>query len=213
MKRTLLLGTAWTASAAAAVGLGFLATSLVGASASPGTVPAGAAATGPDDTATASSAPITTPSGTQATVAGIVSASCESGSPQLSGAPAAGWWLDDSQDPGEVQFENGTQKLEVHVACIDGSPRFSVEGPRADDSGGDDGPSSAPARGPSSSPSSPAGVTDAPDDSDGRIGGGHGSDDPPGDDNGGDGRGYDDSGGDDSGGDDSGKGRGRGSDD
>ena len=41
MKRTLALGAAWTGSAVAAVGLGFLAVSLVGASASPGTVPVG----------------------------------------------------------------------------------------------------------------------------------------------------------------------------
>ena len=99
MKRTLLLGTAWTASAAAAVGLGFLAVTLVDASASPGTTPVVAAATasGADDTAAQPSpSTATTASGTKATEAGIVSASCSSGSLRVSGAPAAGWWVDDS---------------------------------------------------------------------------------------------------------------------
>jgi hypothetical protein len=180
MKRTLLLGTAWTASAASAVGLGFLAVSLVDASATPGSVPLAAASTGTvsDDDGSPAASPAaapTTPTGTKATLAGTVSASCTSGSLIVSGAPATGWWIDDSND-GEVEFENGTQKLEVTVTCVDGSPRFSVEGPRPDNSGGDDdgedGDGSV----------APAPVTDAPDDSDGRDGGGHGDDDPAGDD-------------------------------
>src|SRR3954447_10889591 len=48
MKRTLTLGAVWTASAAAAVGLGFLAVSLVDASASPAT---SSTATSADDSA------------------------------------------------------------------------------------------------------------------------------------------------------------------
>jgi hypothetical protein len=185
MNRSVALGAAWSASAVAAVGLGFLAVSLVDASASPGTSPAGA-------TSTASTTP-SAPSGTSAppatgdhiTVAGTVFADCTSGSPVLAGAPAAGWWADDSNDPGEFEFESATQKLEVHVSCVDGGPVFSDEGVRDDDDGGrgrDDGtPTAVPA------PS----ATDAPDDSDGRIGGGHGSDDDSG-------AGSDDSGGDDS---------------
>ena len=211
MKRTLLLGTAWTASAAAAVGLGFLAVSLVDASASPGTIPL-AATSSPSASAESTATPSSQqPTAQKATEAGMVYASCDSGSPQLSGAPAAGWWVDDSAKPGEVEFNDGSRKLEVHVTCVDGSPVFAVEGPRADDSGGggDDD---------SSASASPAGATtDAPDDSDGRVGGGHGSDDGPGDDSG---SGSDDSvsdnsgsGSDDSGSDDSGKGRARGSDD
>jgi len=199
MKRTLLLGAAWTASAASAVGLGFLAVSLVDASASPGTVPLAASATSADDSAASpsSSAP-TTAAGLKATVAGTVSASCTSATPRVSGAPATGWWIDDSDDakPGQVEFENGAQKLEVSVTCVDGSPVFSVEGPRADSSGGDDD-TVAP---------TPA-ATDAPDDSDGRVDGGHGADDPAGDDSAGrtgGGHGSDDSGSDDSGSDDSG---------
>ena len=199
MNRSVALGAAWSASAVAAVGLGFLAVSLVDASASPGTSPVGA-------TSTASTTP-SAPSGTSAplatgdyiTVAGTVFADCTSGSPVLAGAPAAGWWADDSNDPGEFEFESATQKLEVHVSCVDGGPVFSDEGVRDDDDGGrgDGTPSAVPA------PS----ATDAPDDSDGRIGGGHGSDDGPGDDSG---SGSDDSGTDDSSGRDGG---GHGSDD
>jgi hypothetical protein len=219
MKRTLLLGTAWTASAASAVGLGFLAVSLVDASATRGTIPLAAAstATSSDDAAAPSSTSTATVQ-THYTAAGTVTADCTAGEPHLAKAAAAGWWVDDSDDPkaGEVEFENATQKLEVHVTCVDGIPRFAVEGPRADDNRGkDDQPSTAPAS------------TDAPDDSDGRVGGGHGSDDPPGDDSRSDnsgkgsnnsGKGSDDSGkgSDDSGSDDSGKGSddsGKGSDD
>jgi hypothetical protein len=193
MKRTLLLGAAWTASAASAVGLGFLAVSLVDASAT-GTVPLAAAATAPsagETAASPSASTATTAAGTKATVAGTVSAVCASGTPRVSGAPATGWWIDDSDDAdaGEVEFEDGSRKLEVHVTCVDGSPRFTVEGPRADNSGGDD----------DAVPSAPA-TTDAPDDSDGRVGGGHGGDDPAGDDSGSGGHGSDDSGSDDSGG-------------
>lgn len=143
---------------------------------------------------------------------GTVYASCGAGAPSLAGAPAAGWWVDDSPDPGEVEFENGTSKVEVKVTCVGGAPRFEVEGPRRDRSGRDDDRSSSPA-GASSSASY--------DDSDGRRGGGHGSDDPPGDDSAGrsgSGHGSDDGPGDDSSyrsddrsdDDDSGRGRGRG---
>jgi hypothetical protein len=205
MKRTLLLGTAWTASAAAAVGLGFLAVSLVDASASPGTVPLAAASSAPssdDPAASPSASTATTAAATKATVAGTVSATCTTGTPRVSGAPATGWWIDDSDDadPGQVEFRDGSRKLEVSVTCVDGSPHFVVEGPRADDSGGgnDDAVSPAPA------------TTDAPDDSDGRVGGGHGSDDPVGDDSG---SGSDDSGSDDSGGHGGGGSGGHGSDD
>jgi hypothetical protein len=200
MNRSVALGAAWSASAVAAVGLGFLAVSLVDASASPGTSPVAATSTASTTPAAPSgtSAPLAT--GDHITVAGTVFADCTSGSPVLAGAPAAGWWADDSNDPGEFEFENATQKLEVHVSCVDGSPRFSDEGVRADDDGGRGGhatPTSMPL------PS----TADAPDDSDGRDGGGHGSDDGPGDDSG---HGSDDSGGDDSSGRDGG---GHGSDD
>ena len=73
------------------------------------------------------------------TVGGTVYADCTSGSPVLAGAPAAGWWVDDSNDPGEVEFKNGSQKVEVHVVCAGGGPQFFVEGPRADSSGGGGG--------------------------------------------------------------------------
>src|SRR5512133_3786100 len=99
MKRTIALGAAWTVSAAAAVGLGFLAVSLVGASASPARPVA--ATTAGTATATATGAP-TAPSSTgeYATHGGTVFADCASGSPVLAGVPAAGWTVDDSTDGG-----------------------------------------------------------------------------------------------------------------
>lgn len=160
MQRTLVLGAVWTASAAAAVGLGFLAVSLVGASASPAPQPVASATTSTE--ATPTSGPVSA-SSEMATVGGTVYASCVSGTPDLASAPAPGWWVDDSSDAGEVEFRNGSQTIEIHAVCVDGGPQFSVEGPRPES----DAPSSTP------SPS---------DDSSGRDGGGHGSDDGPGDD-------------------------------
>jgi hypothetical protein len=178
MKRTLLLGSAWTASAAAAVGLGFLAISLVDASASDGgrVLPASATTTADGSSSTATSAPAAAADGQQVTAGGTVYGSCNSGVPAVASAPAAGWWLDDSSDAGTVEFRNGTLKVEVRVTCVNGVAQFSVEGPRADNSGGggDDGVTSSPS---SSSPSSSSPSATTGDDSDGRIGGGHGADD------------------------------------
>jgi hypothetical protein len=192
MKRTVALGTVWTASAAAAVGLGFLAVSLVDASASPGTTPvalttsaapsASAPSTSSDDGSSSSSSsssstappPAASP-GEQATVGGTVYAACDTGAPVLASAPAPGWWLDDSNDPGEVEFKNGTLKVEVKISCAGGAPQFVVEGPREDNSGSGSG-------GGSSDDSSGSGSGSGGDDSEGRSGGGHGSDDAPGDD-------------------------------
>ena len=157
MKRTIALGAAWTASAAAAVGLGFLAVSLVDASAAPATQ-------------TVAASPAT--SGEHTTVGGTVFASCAGNTPSLAGAPATGWWVDDSAGPGEVEFENGSQKVEVRTACVGDVPQFWVEGPRADDA------STSPAAPSTGFPSPSSGQ----DDSSGRGDGGHGSDDPPGDD-------------------------------
>jgi hypothetical protein len=159
MKRALVLGAAWTASAAAAVGLGFLAVSLVGASASPGPQPVASTAT----SAAAPTSGAVSPLGEMATVGGTVYASCASGVPGVAFAPSSGWWVDDSSQPGEVEFRNGAQKVEIRMVCVDGGPQFSVEGPR-DDAG-------------SPVPTSPAAPSSAEDSS-----GGHGSDDPPGDD-------------------------------
>ena len=178
MKRSIVLGAAWTASAAAAVGLGFLAVSLVDASASPGTNLA-AATTAPSttsaDRSSTSAAPTSTvapadPSATGefATAGGTVFANCGNGSPLLAGVPATGWVVDDSNDPGEIEFTSGDQRVEVLVTCVGGAPVF-----RLDDS-------SSASR--ASSSSSPASSTSGRDDSSGRDGGGHGSDDGPGDD-------------------------------
>jgi hypothetical protein len=194
MKPTLALGGAWVASAAAAVGVGFLAVSLVDASAAPETQPL--AATGTSTTSAApTTAPSGVPSGEQATVGGTVFASCAGEAADLASAPAPGWAVDDSSKPGEVEFENGTQKVEIAVSCAAGSPQFVVEGPRADDGGGSPG-STSPGSGSSGSPSSSSGTDDSGrDDSSGRGSGGDGS---GGDDSSGGGHGSDDSGGDDS---------------
>ncbi len=195
MNRSVALGAAWSASAVAAVGLGFLAVSLVDASATPGTSPVAATTSASTTSAPTSSASTTpeAPSGTStipspsltlatgeyATVAGTVFADCSTGFPLLGGAPAAGWWIDDSDEPWELEFESAGQKLEVHVSCVNGSPQFFDEGLRADDDGrrgGDDGRhSSASASSPSAQHTS--GHDDSRGDSSGRGRGGHGSDD------------------------------------
>src|SRR3712207_985271 len=181
MTRTVALAALWTASAASAVGLGFLAVSLVDAEASPGTRPVAAIESGTaapstsDDTLPApapQSGAAAPASGEYATVGGTVFASCDGGILQVAAAPATGWWLDDQDQHGEVEFESATQKVEVHVACTDGVPTFRDEGLRADENRPEDSSSSSP--------------TPGADDSTGRVGGGHGSDDPPGDDHGGD---------------------------
>jgi hypothetical protein len=209
VKRTVAFGALWTASAGAAVGLGLLAVSFVdaggatgtelvaatGSPSAPSTGPSSTASTGSSTAPTDSPAPAPVPApepdpapltAEQATVAGTVYASCDAGALSLASAPAAGWWLDDSSDPGEVEFENGAQKVEVTVTCVGGAPQFFVEGPRDDGRGrgrgGDDARSGAPVS------TAPASSSPAVDDSDGRV---------------------DDSGSDDDS-DDSGHGRGRG---
>jgi hypothetical protein len=189
-------------SAGAAVGLGYLAVSLVDASASPGTSPTGASTSVPTATSTAVPTPPVSSLGKAqyVTVAGTVLADCTSGVPMTAGVPAAGWWVDDSADPGQVEFESDRQKLEVEVSCApDGAPAFSDEGLRGDDDG---------RRSTSSSPSSsaPAGATSSS--------GGHGSDDSAGDDRGRGGESGDDSSGPGSGDEsDDSSGRGSGGDD
>ncbi|SDL50572.1 hypothetical protein SAMN05660642_00069 [Geodermatophilus siccatus] len=186
MKRTIAFAALWTASAASAVGLGFLAVSLVDADASPVTQPLAAAgslaaAPTPDDpiaSAPAPQPPAAAPaSGEHATTGGTVFASCDGGVLQVAAAPAAGWWLDDQDQHGEIEFESTTHRVEVHVACSIGGPVFRDEGVRADRNEPEDSASTSPG---------PASARPDGDDSDGRVGGGHGSDDPPGDDRGGD---------------------------
>ena len=199
MNRTIALGAAWTASAAAAVGLGFLAVSLVDASASPGTTPAAATTSASTGSATPTAPAPGATAGEHVTVGGTVFASCVGGVPSLAGAPAPGWWVDDSNQPGEVEFRNGTQKVEVHTVCVGDVPQFSDEGLRTDDSGrGND--SSSPATSPTGSPSPTSGRDDSGEDNSGRGSGSSGSGHSGSDDSGGDnsGSGSDDSGGDDS---------------
>ncbi|MGY1681436.1 hypothetical protein [Geodermatophilus sp. SYSU D01176] len=181
MKRTVALAALWTAAATSAVGVGFLAVSLVDAEASPVTRPIAATESVSTAPSSADDATLPTPapqspapapaSGEYATVGGTVFASCDGGILQVAAAPATGWWLDDQDQHGEVEFESATRKVEVHVACADGVPSFRDEGVRADENRPED------------AGSSPSPGTD---DSTGRLGGGHGSDDPPGDDDGGD---------------------------
>jgi hypothetical protein len=187
MKRTIALGAAWTVSAAAAVGLGFLAVSLVDASASPGAQPVAATSTSSTATAPVTGAP-TSPAATAeyATDGGTVFADCRSGSPVLAGVPAAGWFVDDSAEVGKTEFTGGGREVEVRVVCIDGVPVFRVD----DSSSSGRSPES-----PASSSPAPSSGTSGVDDSSGRGGGGHGSDDGPGDDSsgrGGGGHGSDD---------------------
>ncbi|MGY1660471.1 hypothetical protein ACI78Q_04520 [Geodermatophilus sp. SYSU D00705] len=217
MKRIVAFGALWTASAASAVGLGFLAVSFVDADRTPLAQPAaatGSAASTPSvPSAEADSTPVPQPdppvaapaSGEYVTVGGTIYASCDGGVLQLAAAPAVGWWLDDQDAGGEVEFESPSQKVEVHVACTDGAPSFFDEGVRSDDNEPEDSSPWSASSSPSVSAPAGAGV----DDSAGRVGGGHGSDDPPGDDSAGrvgGGHGSDDGPGDD-------RGRGRGSDD
>jgi hypothetical protein len=167
MKRTIALGAAWTASAAAAVGLGFLAVSLVDASASPGAQPVAATTTAATDAGPTPAQAVPSATAEYATPAGTVYADCSSGTPVLAGVPVAAWSVDDSLDPGQMEFESGDQRVEVQVVCTDGAPVFSFDY------------SSSRTSVPLPAPGS---ATSGGDDSSGRVGGGHGADDGPGDD-------------------------------
>lgn len=187
LRRPLVLGVAWAASAAAAVGLGFLAVSLLDASASSGTPQVAAATSSASEgqagpTATRFVPRVTSATGEFATAAGTVYATCGTGLPVLAGVPVAGWRIDDSGEQGKVEFENGTQQIEVRVACVDGSPRFASEGIEAEDGSASISAHMPPARAPE-----PTAAPTTSDDHGG--GGGHGADDGPGDDSGGHGGG------------------------
>ena len=181
MKRAVPLAALWIAAAAAAVGLGFLAVSLVDASGAPATPLVTATSTASPSTS-APSKPARQPAiGDFVTVAGTAYANCSSGGPVVAGAPAAGWWVDDSSSVGKVEFQNGDHHLEVRVACVDGAPRFTSEGAEDHPTGSPSvAPSSSPSSGsPASTPAAPTKTTDHPG---GHGGGGHGADDPAGDD-------------------------------
>src|SRR4051812_30516030 len=168
VKPTFVLVAVWLAAAAAAVGVGFLAVSLVDASAAP---PAQTALARPTEAETGS--PATAPSGEQPTPGGTVYASCVGGAARLAGAPASGWTAEQSAD--HVEFRDGTSKIEVRADCSTGSPQFAVEDPPADGSGGkDDGAT------PTTPPPPATATTSSTANS-----GGHGADDPAGDDHGG----------------------------
>ena len=159
MKRPFVLVAAWVVAAAAAVGVGFLAVSLIDASASPLAQPGlPAVSTG---TEAGTTSPAATPSGEQATSGGTVYATCAGGTTQLAGAPAAGWSVESA--PGRIEFRNGSATIEVRADCASGSPRFTVEHGGA--------AATTPA-------STPGGTTSSPTvDDHGGNRGGHGSDD------------------------------------
>ena len=148
MKRPFALVAVWVVAAAAAVGVGFLAVSLINASAFPQPgLPALSSATEAADPSAASAA------GEQSTPGGTVYATCTGGTAELAGAPAAGWTVEKSSD--HVEFRNGSAKIEVRADCSTGSPQFVVEN--------GDGAGTTP------EPTSSTGVDD--------HGGSHGSDD------------------------------------
>jgi len=142
MKRPFALVAVWVVAAAAAVGVGFLAVSLIDASASPPSQPGPPTVSGPTSSAPTASGPTesvgpsaTTTAGEQSTAGGTVYATCVDGSVQLAGAPAAGWTVETSAD--EVEFRSGGAKIEVRADCSTGSPQFAVEDHAAgDDHGG-----------------------------------------------------------------------------
>ena len=186
LRRPLVLGVAWAASAAAAVGLGFLAVSLLDASASSGAPQAAAATSSAPEVQAGPTATRFVPksfsaTGEFATAGGRVYATCGTGLPVLAGVPVAGWWIDDSGEQGKVEFQNGTQRIEVRVACVDGSPRFATEGLETEDAATSTSAHMPPAQQPD--------PTAGPTTSDDHGGGGHGADDRPGDDSGGHGGG------------------------
>jgi hypothetical protein len=136
---------AWLFATGLAVGLGFLAVSLVSASPSSAALQATATTSdhpSGDDTTTSSPAgPTSSGGGTvrQVTVGGTVLATCAGTVPRLAGAPATGWRIDDSAQAGRVEFRSGTQSVEVRADCSTGSPVLAVDGPRSDGRGSDDG--------------------------------------------------------------------------
>src|SRR4051812_8474832 len=125
MRRPLLLGTVWTASAATSIGLGFLAVSLVGASASSGPLPV--VATGSTSAgSSAGPAPVAAASpvaaAQQATAGGTVFADCGGGRPVLAGVPVGGWAAGDPNDPSKGEVRKGTQAGEGRGVCAAGRP-------------------------------------------------------------------------------------------
>jgi hypothetical protein len=163
MKRPFVLVAVWIVAAAAAVGVGFLAVSLIDASAAtPARTGVPAASTGTEPAT--SSPPVAAPSGEQSTPGGTVYATCTDGTVQLAGAPAAGWSVESA--PGQVEFRSGSAKIEVRADCATGAPQFTVEN-------GDGG---APSPAQTTSTDAPAPSPTGVDDHGGRRGG-HGSDD------------------------------------
>jgi hypothetical protein len=169
MKRPFALVAVWVVAAAAAVGVGFLAVSLIDASAATPSQPGLPTVSTTTDAADPS---VSAAAGEQSTPGGTVYATCVDGTAQLAGAPAAGWTVEKSAD--QVEFRNGSAKIEVRADCSTGSPQFVVE------DGGAAGTTPEPTA--STTSSTTSGTTSSStggDDHGGdrKGGGGHGSDD------------------------------------
>ncbi len=165
----MLLSTAWVGSALGAVGLGFVALSLLDGGATPVVeqsasteameTGAGATSSSAAATTTAPAAPAPgagTLTGEQSTPAGTVFGSCTGGQLTLGSAPAVGWQVDDSPDPGSVELRAGERRVEVHAVCGPAGPTFVVQDSAARATSGrtDDAPrTTAPA--PRPAPASP----------------------------------------------------------
>src|SRR4051812_10377088 len=134
MKRPFVLVAVWVVAAAAAVGVGVLAVSLIDASASPPAQPTAPIAS----SGTEAAAPSVTTAGEQNTPGGTVYASCAGGTAQLAGAPAAGGTVESA--PGQVEFRNGGQKIEGRAPRAAGSPPVTL----GDGGGAADTPAPAP---------------------------------------------------------------------
>jgi hypothetical protein len=161
MKRPFALVAVWVVAAAAAVGVGFLAVSLIDASAGTPSQPGLPAVSSTTEAADPS---VPAAAGEQSTPGGTVYATCVDGAAQLAGAPAAGWTVEKSAD--QVEFRNGSAKIEVRADCSTGSPPYVV---------------AAAGSAATTPPSTPGGTPSSPtaDDHGGNRGGhgGHGSDD------------------------------------
>lgn len=113
----------------------------------------------PGTSRTTAAAP-TVRTGSRSTAGGVVVATCRSGLVKVSPSPAPGWrldsWTTGSVATADVEFRNGTSKVEVHVRCGSSGPVFSVE-TGTDAGGGDDGGGSGDGGGGTSGGSDPSG--------------------------------------------------------
>jgi hypothetical protein len=69
--------------------------------------------------------------GSRSTAGGVVTATCSAGKVRVSASPASGWrldsWTTGLVTEAQVEFRRNEAKVEVHVTCAAGGPRFDVE--------------------------------------------------------------------------------------